>query len=145
MSRDTKYRFTAISQHVENVIDSVRSQMHPSVELNSPCWCSAQVEALLYPFALEKTIGFPSCQENILFSWTVAFAPEFGYTVFIDNTGKQWCPEPEKLYQSNELLTSLPDSCFQESNIYAYFLRNVKGFKSRKKCWSLLWVSSHSH
>lgn len=54
------------------------------------------------------------------------------HTVFTNNPGKKRCPEPEKLCQSNELLTSLPDSCFLESKIYAHFLRILKGFKSRK-------------
>lgn len=59
-----------------------------------------------------------------------------GHTSFINNPGKWQCPETEKLCQSKEPLTNLSD-------IYACFLRNLKGFKSRILL-ALLCVSSPS-
>lgn len=54
-----------------------------------------------------------------------------GHTSFINNPGKWQCPETEQLCQSKEPLTNLPDICFLESKNYAFFLRSLKGFKSR--------------
>ena len=75
-SRDTEHRFMATLRHMENISDSLSRQMCPSVEV-LPADVLHRFKVGLIHWLLKEASGFPLCQENILFSWTVSLAPAF--------------------------------------------------------------------